>query len=91
MFFLKKQFQHHNRSIDGYVRDYDIRMGIIREDQIGRNFYFYFFLLLFLKKKIIIAPVTNATFSRDGNCILAHTLDNTIRLLDRDTGHLLST
>ena len=24
-------------SVDGFVRDYDIRMGIVRQDEIGRN------------------------------------------------------
>jgi len=58
-------------SVDGFVRDYDIRMGILREDEIG-------------------PPVTSVNISGDDNCILISTLDNTIRLLDRVTGHLLS-
>lgn len=35
-------------------------------------------------------PVTSVVFSRDGQCVLASSLDSTIRLLDKDTGELLN-
>ncbi|KAK5645938.1 hypothetical protein RI129_004402 [Pyrocoelia pectoralis] len=35
------------------------------------------------------APVTSVSFSRDGQCILVSSSDNTIRLLDKNTGELL--
>lgn len=35
-------------------------------------------------------PVTSACFSRDKQCILAATLNSTIRLLDKETGELLA-
>ena len=35
-------------------------------------------------------PVTSVSFSRDGHCVLASSLDEKIRLLDRDNGELLN-
>ena len=60
-----------SRSVDGKVRNYDVRMGQLRVDCIGQ-------------------PVTSVSFSKDGQCVLASTLDDTIRLLDKDTGELLN-
>jgi mitogen-activated protein kinase organizer 1 len=34
--------------------------------------------------------VTSARFSNDGNCILASTLDGTVRLFDKESGELLN-
>lgn len=36
------------------------------------------------------SPVTSVSFSADGQCVLASSLDNTIRLLDKDNGELLN-
>lgn len=58
-------------SIDGKVRNYDIRMGQLHVDCIGH-------------------PVTSVSFTRDGQCVLASTLDDTIHLMDKDTGELLN-
>ena len=35
-------------------------------------------------------PVTSVSFSRDGHCILASSLDDRLRLLDKDNGELLN-
>ena len=35
-------------------------------------------------------PVTSVTLSKDGQCTLISSLDNTIRLLDKETGELLN-
>ncbi|EDO35821.1 predicted protein [Nematostella vectensis] len=35
-------------------------------------------------------PVTSVTFTQDGQCILVSSLDNTVRLMDKDTGELLN-
>ena len=35
-------------------------------------------------------PVTSVVFSKDGQCILTSSLDNTVRLLDKETGELLN-
>jgi mitogen-activated protein kinase organizer 1 len=36
-------------------------------------------------------PVTSVSFSRDGHCVLVSSLDDHIRLLDKDNGELLNT
>ncbi|KAF9951496.1 WD repeat-containing protein 83 [Mortierella alpina] len=38
----------------------------------------------------IFEPITSVSFSKDGNCILASSLDNTVRLMDRANGQLLN-
>ena len=58
-------------SVDGSVRTYDMRAGMMHAD--------------FLKD-----PVTSVSFSHDRNCILAATLNSTIRLLDKESGEMLS-
>ena len=58
-------------SIDGKVRNYDLRMGQLRVECISQ-------------------PVTSVSFTKDGQCVLVSTLDNTIRLLDKDSGELLN-
>lgn len=35
-------------------------------------------------------PVTSVRLSTDGNCLLASTLDNSLRLVDKETGELLN-
>ena len=36
-------------------------------------------------------PITSVKFSQDGHCQLVSSLDNNIRLLDKDSGELLNT
>lgn len=36
-------------------------------------------------------PVTSVNFTNDGQCILASTLDSSIRLIDKETGAVLNT
>ncbi|KAJ3098169.1 WD repeat-containing protein 83 [Phlyctochytrium planicorne] len=38
----------------------------------------------------IKSPVTHTCFSNDQNCVLASSLDNTVRLLDKDNGDVLA-
>lgn len=71
LFFLFSFHPSLESSVDGKVRNYDIRMGKLQADCIGQ-------------------PVTSVSFTRDGQCVLASTLDDTIRLLDKDTGELLN-
>ena len=35
-------------------------------------------------------PVTCVNYTKDGQCVLATSLDNTLRLLDKGTGELLN-
>ena len=39
---------------------------------------------------LFLDPVTCVSFSRDGNCVLISSLDETLRLLDKDTGEMLN-
>jgi mitogen-activated protein kinase organizer 1 len=57
-------------SVDGLIRNYDVRTGVLSSDTIG-------------------APVTCVNLSHDKNCILASSLDGSIRLLDKAEGELL--
>ena len=34
--------------------------------------------------------VTSVNFTRDGQCVLASTLDNSVRLFDKDSGEMLN-
>ena len=43
-----------------------------------------------MKEDYLKDPVTSVSFSHDHNCVLASTLNSTIRLLDRDTGGSLA-
>ncbi|XP_038626668.1 WD repeat domain-containing protein 83 isoform X1 [Tachyglossus aculeatus] len=38
---------------------------------------------------LVPGPVTSVCFSKDGQCVLASSLDSTLRLLDKDTGEML--
>ncbi|KAG1146517.1 hypothetical protein G6F37_003503 [Rhizopus arrhizus] len=43
-----------------------------------------------LKEDYIGSPITSAKSSKDGNCILVSSLDNTMRLMDKSSGRLLN-
>uniref|UniRef100_A0A182IU96 Uncharacterized protein n=1 Tax=Anopheles atroparvus TaxID=41427 RepID=A0A182IU96_ANOAO len=58
-------------SLDGSVRQYDIRAGELVCDTIG-------------------VPITHLVQTRDGQCLLAACSDGTIRLIDNDSGEMLS-
>lgn len=38
---------------------------------------------------IVSAPITSVGFSHDGQCILAGSADNTVRLFDKTSGEML--
>ena len=40
---------------------------------------------------MLIDPVTSVRLTQDGHCILVSSLDNKIRLFDKDNGELLNT
>lgn len=58
-------------SADGRIRRYDLRMGRLYADLIGKS-------------------VTSVTFTRDGQCVLASTLDSSLKLMDKDSGEMLN-
>ena len=35
-------------------------------------------------------PVTSVSYTHDGQCILVSSLDDTVRLMDKDTGEMLN-
>lgn len=43
-----------------------------------------------LRVDCIGEPVTSVSLSHDGNCLLASSLDNSVRLFDKATGEMLS-
>ena len=89
----------HFSSVDGKVRRYDIRFGKLFCDTVGRKApplpphpppqspcsQKRWFCHLSSSE-----PVTSASFSRDGHCILTSSLDDRLRLLDKDNGELLN-
>jgi len=58
-------------SVDGYLREYDLRLGKLTEDCMGES-------------------ITSVSFTNDGQCLLASSLDSRIRLIDRYSGELLN-
>ncbi|XP_058125113.1 WD repeat domain-containing protein 83 [Anopheles ziemanni] len=58
-------------SLDGSIRQYDIRAGELVCDTIG-------------------VPITHLVQTRDGQCLLAACSDGRIRLIDNDSGEMLS-
>ena len=38
---------------------------------------------------LLSGPITSVCFSKDGQCVLAASLDSTLRLLDKETGEML--
>lgn len=74
-------------SVDGVVRTYDVRQGILRSDIIGGAWS------QLARADRVSARTTEAVaalaLSNDAHCLLASCLDSTVRLLDRETGELL--
>ena len=74
-------------SMDGSVRTYDVRKGIMTSDYVGRKALNPSPLVsLFIILLVVLAPVLSVSLSHDHNCTLVSTLDNTLRLFDRNTG-----
>ncbi|KAI4271332.1 MAG: hypothetical protein L6R35_006544 [Caloplaca aegaea] len=63
-------------SVDGRMRLYDLRMGMMYADTIG-PFPAY------------SDPITSVQQTSDGNAVLVSTLDSTIRLMDKSNGQML--
>jgi mitogen-activated protein kinase organizer 1 len=90
--------------VDGSIRIYDIRMGTLITDRIFGEFLApflmcsnrrWYFVRKFQYQHIVILiyetePVTSVSFSKDGNCVLASSLDDTLRLMDRANGTMLN-
>ena len=85
--------------VDGRVRVYDLRMGMLFVDFIGRmysvvsffreKFFWVCWLGITDTNFLHAEPITSVRQTRDGNAVLVSTLDNTIRLMDKGNGQLL--
>ena len=84
--------------VDGRVRVYDLRMGMMFVDVIGRMYShvslpwvkFWFIGARITDINLLLAePITSVRQTRDGNAVLVSTLDSTIRLMDKGNGQLL--
>ncbi|CAG8495666.1 7287_t:CDS:2 [Ambispora gerdemannii] len=67
------------------VSDYEIITG-----SVDGNIRRYDLRAGALLTDLISQPITSVCFSGDGNCVLASSLDDTIRLMDKDNGGLLN-
>lgn len=61
-------------SFDGTIRTYDLRVGEMVCDSIGSG----------------SQSITDVSLTKDGQCIVAACRDDTVRLIDTDSGDLLS-
>lgn len=77
-------------SVDGRMRVYDLRMGMMAVDVIGRKKAPCYSSE---RDGLLISgdaePITSVQQTRDGNAVLVSTLDSTIRLMDKGNGQLL--
>jgi mitogen-activated protein kinase organizer 1 len=75
-------------SVDGWVRSYDLRMGQLRADYIGREFQQQPRSRAMLRD--CVDPVTAVIPTQDGQSYLVTTLDSHVRLMDVASGKLLN-
>lgn len=76
-------------SVDGHVRTYDLRMGELRSDFIGRRFKLYFDQCC-IQQILSLDPVTSVVPTNDAQTLLVASLDNHIRLMDASNGKMLN-
>ena len=78
--------------VDGRMRLYDLRMGMVYVDLVGRTYSpsrGETHIKLLRPLRIRLEPITSVQQTRDGNAILVSTLDSTIRLMDKGNGQML--
>lgn len=78
-------------SVDGHVRTYDLRMGELRSDYLGRVCFLFNAFPAALLTRTYTDPVTSVVPTLDGQTLLVATLDAKVRLLDRTNGGVLNT
>jgi len=82
-------------SVDGRMRVYDLRMGMVFADVIGRmlahrpRHYQCLYAFADAVDVCYTAPITSVEQTQDGNAVLVSTLDSTIRLMDKGNGQML--
>ena len=77
-------------SVDGHVRTYDLRMGELRTDFIGRMSTSPSRHSSALNASPSIDPVTAIVPSQDNQTYLVTTIDGHVRLMDMSTGKMLN-
>lgn len=75
-------------SVDGRMRVYDVRMGMLFVDVIG-CMYSLPTQSRISNRRLLAASITSVQQTRDGNAVLVSTLDSTVRLMDKSNGQLL--
>ena len=79
--------------VDGRVRVYDLRMGMVFVDVIGRKVSCFHLSIrgsvMLTWALLDLEPVTSVQQTRDAKATLISTLDSTIRLMDKGNGQLL--
>ncbi|MDR3548589.1 MAG: hypothetical protein P4M11_10065 [Candidatus Pacebacteria bacterium] len=68
--------------LDGFLRVYDIRMGMVTSDDMGGISRIH---------DIVVAPIIAMDISEDGNYVVCSCLDSKIRLFERETGDIIAT
>ncbi|KAL8968098.1 MAG: hypothetical protein Q9197_005059 [Variospora fuerteventurae] len=79
-------------SVDGRMRLYDLRMGMMYADIIGRKLLMSSSTIPLCDAEAFPAyldPITSIQQTSDGNAVLVSTLDSTIRLMDKSNGQML--
>ena len=79
-------------SVDGRLRKYDLRMGMLSVDVVGgKSIALMIKSLRCIRSTILIfaAPLTSLTPTLSADSILVSTLDSTVRLMDKADGKLL--
>ncbi|OJT02492.1 WD repeat domain-containing protein 83 [Trametes pubescens] len=78
-------------SVDGHVRTYDLRMGELRTDFLGRTSPLLLLLLILPSHTLVYTdPVTAVVPSQDNQTYLVTTIDGHVRLMDMSTGKMLN-
>lgn len=72
-------------SVDGIVRTYDVRKGILTSDAMGHS------QIGTMSSAPPASPITSMTMTHDGQCVVVNCLDGTIRLVEVETGELMNT
>lgn len=76
-------------SVDGRVRNYDLRMGCMDQDVIGRKPHQLILKIEAANADARTDPVTSITTTKANDSYLVSTLDSTLRLMDKRDGKLL--
>jgi mitogen-activated protein kinase organizer 1 len=73
--------------VDGNVRAYDLRQGMLQTDYIGG----WPIMFPLIPCSYLTGPVTTVAPTQDAQSLLISTLDSTARLMDRSNGTMLNT